>query len=99
MSQEEEGTDIPIPTGPPTGVQLVPVLEGWEVSCPRPGPFSCSSICCPAVCPSFGPPSSPKPEPKTEDWKKDTKDRCHQETHSDLTKPVLVLLNNIPQYT
>lgn len=67
MSQEEEGTDIPVPTSPPTGVQLVPVLEGWEVSCPRPGPFSCSSICCPAVCPSFGPPSSPKPEPKTED--------------------------------
>lgn len=69
MSQEEEGTDIPVPTSPPTGVQLVPVLVGWEVSCPRPGPFSCSSICCPAVCPGFGPPSSPKPEPKTEDWK------------------------------
>lgn len=29
MSQEEEeGTDIPDPTSPPTGVQLVPVLEG-----------------------------------------------------------------------
>uniref|UniRef100_W5KKZ3 Nucleolar protein 56 n=1 Tax=Astyanax mexicanus TaxID=7994 RepID=W5KKZ3_ASTMX len=66
--EEEEGTDIPVPGSPPTGVQLAPVLGGWEVSCPRPGPFSCSSICCPAVCPSLGPPSSPNPEPRTEDW-------------------------------
>lgn len=69
MSQDEEGTDIPVPPSPPTGAQLSPELGGWEVSCPRPGPFSWSSICCPAVCPSLGPPSSPNPEPRTEDCK------------------------------
>ena len=73
LDEEGGGTGAPRPGSRQMEALLPWVLTGgaaWEEgSGPKPGPFSCSSICAPALgWVLLAWPKSPKPAPRTDDW-------------------------------